>query len=115
MKKQGFTLIELIVVLAIIVVLAALIIPVFMPTKYKQGQTFQGQVTDKWTDIDQDQYHKIYRIRTVTPDGSVDTWDSQYCHDKFQVGYTYQFKSYYPGVIIYDVQQVFVPVPQEQK
>jgi len=87
--RNGFTLIELLVVLCIIAILVALVVGAVGGFT---GKTFEAEVTDKWTDLDYDG-NKMYRVRTVSPTGDVDTWNSYWCHDDIQVGVSYQFQA----------------------
>jgi len=86
---NGFTLIELLVVLCIIAVLVSLVIGAVGGIT---GRTFEAEVTDKWTDLDLDD-NRIYRIRTVSPQGDIDTWNSYWCHDDIHQGVSYQFQA----------------------
>jgi len=87
--RNGLTLIELLVVLCIIAIFAALILGAVGGFT---GKTFEAEVTDKWTDLDYEGV-KMYRIRTLSPNGDVDTWNSYWCHDDIQVGVSYQFQA----------------------
>lgn len=87
--RKGFTLIELLVVVAIIAILGLLISSATGTSIFGKPRTVEAQVTDKWTDIDGDGT-KIYRIRTTSSTGEVDTWNSYYCHDDLQVGVSYR-------------------------
>lgn len=91
--RNGFTLIELLVVLCIVTVLIALVMgAVGGFSGAFSGTVFEAEVTDKWTDLDYEGVNKMYRIRTVSPNGNVDTWNSYWCHDDLQVGVSYQFQ-----------------------
>lgn len=91
MKRNGFTLIELIVVIVIIVIVGSIFVSAFNGCS-GSGQTFTAEITDKWTDLDGDG-DRVYRVRTVKPNGEVDTWVSYWVHDKVQIGTTYEFKA----------------------
>lgn len=84
--KKGFTLIELLVVIAIIAILAALIYPAFA-TKI----AFQAELIEKWTDLDNDGM-KLYRARTRTEEGDIETWNSYWVHDKIHPNQWYKFE-----------------------
>lgn len=86
--KKGFTIIELLVVVAIIAILLVVILPAIQLVFFSSSKTLTAEVTEKWTDILED---KIYRIRTRDESGGVETWDSHYIHDKIQVGKWYKF------------------------
>jgi prepilin-type N-terminal cleavage/methylation domain-containing protein len=87
--RSGFTLIELLIVLCIIAILLALVMGAVAGFT---GTTFEAEATDKWTDLDGDG-NKMYRIRTVSPTGDIDTWNSYWCHNDIQIGVSYQFQA----------------------
>jgi prepilin-type N-terminal cleavage/methylation domain-containing protein len=88
--RNGFTLIELLVILAILAIVVSLIAAAV--GGFSGGYTFEAEVTDKWTDLDADSV-TLYRIRTVSPNGDVGTWNSYWCHNDIQVGVSYQFQA----------------------
>lgn len=90
--RNGFTLIELLVVVGIIAIIVVLLAGVFGGILGVGSKTFEAEVTDKWTDIDYDN-NKMYRVRTMTPSGEIDTWNSYWCHDDVQIGISYQFQA----------------------
>ena len=90
MNRNGFTLIELIVVIAIIMVLAALILPAI--GIFGTNSSFEGYVTDKWTDID-GEGNSVYRCRTQSSTGEINTWNTFWIHNEISVGGYYKLTS----------------------
>ena len=89
MFRQGFTLIELLIVIVILAILASLVVGALGGFS---SNTFQGEVLEKWTDLDGDG-NRVYRVRTLSTNGDVDTWNSYWCHNEVQVGVSYEFKA----------------------
>ena len=90
--KKGFTLVELLVVLAIIGILVCLVMGALGALGVGFGKTFNAEVVEKWTELDYDN-NKLYRIRTISPAGENDVWNSFWCHNDVQIGVSYEFKS----------------------
>lgn len=89
MNRNGFTLIELLVVVCILLVLVALVGGV-VSTFMAPSVSFEAKVIDKWTDMDGDG-NMVYRCRTQSPDGEVNTWNSYWVHGNITNGVYYKF------------------------
>lgn len=101
-KRKGLTLIELLIVFCFLAILVSLILPLFFTFS---NQKFIGKVTEKWTDVDFDNT-RIYRIRTVSQNEEVDTWDSRWIHGKVVVNKYYEFQVGY-GAILKDAVECY--------
>lgn len=95
-KTFGFTLVELLIVLAILAILFSFVFGI--SGGWSSGRNVNVEVTEKWTDLDYEGV-LVYRIRTVSPDGDVETWNSLWCHDDVKVGNSYNFQSYTGNLI----------------
>jgi prepilin-type N-terminal cleavage/methylation domain-containing protein len=104
--NRGFTLIELLVVIAMLVILATIFSSMF--SGCGTPNTFEGYVTDKWTDLDGDG-DKVYRCRTQSPNGEVNTWNSFWVHNDISIGQYYRFQS--KMTYLSKVQLLPTPVP----
>ena len=69
MKRKGYTLIELIVVIAIIVVIAAIIIPAMLEYRERKNP----EPTDDWVIILSESGNQLYNCRQITnsTDGNI--------------------------------------------
>lgn len=90
--RKGFTLVELLVIVAILGILVCLLMGVLGAFGVGFGKTFHAEVTEKWTEFDYDN-NKLYRIRTISPTGENDIWDSYWCHNNIAIGVSYEFRS----------------------
>lgn len=107
MNRNGFTLIELIIVIAIIMVLAALILPA-IGIFGTNSSFFDGYVTDKWTDID-GEGNSVYRCRTQSSTGEINTWNTFWIHNEISVGGYYKFAS--KSNLLTKVESTPSPIP----
>jgi prepilin-type N-terminal cleavage/methylation domain-containing protein len=96
MKRNGFTLIELIVVVAIIAVLTALIIPSF--NAYRAPLTEKEVIcTEKWTAVD-DEGWTLYRASFSQQNNESFILDTKYVHNDLMINHYYVINSNYTYV-----------------
>lgn len=87
--NRGFTLIELLVVFCFVFILIVLMSG-FISFFFATVVSFDAKVIDKWTDMNADG-SIVYRCRTMSSDGEVNTWDSCWVHNKIMNGEQYKF------------------------
>lgn len=103
MKRKAFTLVELLVVVAVIFIIAAIVAAV-ADKHFGNKKQITAEVLEKWTDLDGDG-DRIYRVRTRTESGEIETWESRSVHEQLKTGQWYRFEA--TGVHLRTVQ--FVP------